>query len=122
VTEAPHILIVDDDEQVVRYMQAALAENGYNVTVTTSGQRALEMIEDCRPDLLILDLNMPGADGFDVLKLERFRTPYLRTIVISGYLQGALLDAAKIFGATATLEKPVTPEALVRKVREVLGR
>jgi hypothetical protein len=42
--------------------------------------------------------------------------------VISGYLQGALLEAAKIFGAVATLEKPVAAEALVGKVREVLGR
>jgi CheY-like chemotaxis protein len=122
MTEAPLILIVDDDEQVVRYMQATLVENGYNVTATTSGQQALDTIELRRPDLLILDLNMPGPDGFEVLKLGRLRSPYLRTIVISGYLQGALLDAAKICGAIATLQKPVTPDALIWKVREVLGR
>jgi CheY-like chemotaxis protein len=122
MTEAPHILIVDDDEEVIRYMRATLSENGYNVTATTSGQQALNMIELRRPDLLILDLNMPGPDGFEVLKLGRLRSPYLRTIVISGYLQGALLDAAKICGAIATLQKPITPEALVEKVREVLGR
>jgi two-component system response regulator YesN len=74
------------------------------------------------PDLLVLDLNMPEPDGFDVLKTERSRFPYLRILVISGYLQGALLEAAKILGAIATLEKPVTAEALVGKVREVLGR
>jgi DNA-binding NtrC family response regulator len=122
MTDSPHILIVDDDKQVVRYMREALAENGYDVTATTSGQQALDIIQGRRPDLLILDLNMPGPDGFDVLKLQRFRSPYLRTIVISGYLQGALLDAAKICGAIATLEKPVAPDALVGKVREVLGR
>ena len=122
MTEAPHILIVDDDEEIIRYLRATLSENGYNVTATTSVQQALNMIELRRPDLLILDLNMPGPDGFEVLKLGRLRSPYLRTIVISGYLHGALLDAAKICGAIATLQKPITPEVLVEKVREVLGR
>src|SRR5580658_8500069 len=60
MTDAPHILIVDDDEQVVRYMQTTLVENGYNVTATTSGWQALDMIDRRKPDLLILDLNMPG--------------------------------------------------------------
>ena len=65
---------------------------------------------------------MPEPNGFDILKAEHSKYPYLRILVISGYLHGALLEAAKIFGAIATLEKPVTAEALVGKVREVLGR
>ena len=116
------ILLVDDDRQVVRYLKKALEENGYAVTATTSGKQALAYIEERMPDLLILDLNMPEPDGFDVLKSKRSRFPHLRILVISGYLHGALLEAAKIFGAIATLEKPVTAEALVGKVREVLGR
>ena len=116
------ILLLDDDRQVVRYLKKSLEENGYSVTATTSGKQALAYIEEQIPDLLILDLNMPAPDGFDVLKSKRSRFPYLRILVISGYLHGALLEAAKIFGAIATLEKPVTAEALVGKVREVLGR
>ena len=116
------ILLLDDDRQVVRYLKKALEENGYAVTATTSGKQALAHIEERIPDLLILDLNMPAPDGFDVLKSKRSRFPYLRILVISGYLHGALLEAARIFGAIATLEKPVTAEALVGKVREVLGR
>jgi CheY-like chemotaxis protein len=119
--DRPYILLVDDDRQVLRYLKAALADGGYDVTVATSGKRALEIIQDRMPDLLILDLNMPEPDGFDVLKQERSQYPHLRTIVISGYLQGALLHAAKLFGATATLEKPIAPDALVAKVREILG-
>lgn len=111
-----NILLVDDDRQVVRYLKRGLEESGYAVTATTSGK------QERMPDLLILDLNMPEPDGFDLLKTERSKFPYLRILVISGYLRGALLEAARIFGAVATLEKPVTPEALVAKVREVLGR
>ena len=118
----PHILLVDDDRQVVKYLKKALVEGGYTVTTTTSGQQALDLIEERMPDLLILDLQMPDPDGFDLLKAEHSKFPYLRILVISGYLHGALLGAAKIFGAFATLEKPVTAEALVATVREILGR
>jgi DNA-binding NarL/FixJ family response regulator len=65
---------------------------------------------------------MPEPDGFDILTTDRSKFPYLRILVISGYLHGALLEAARIFGAIATLEKPIKAEALVGKVREVLGR
>ena len=121
MTNTPHILLVDDDEQVVRYLKRALIEAGYTVTATTSGKDALEIIEDLMPDLLILDLNMPEPDGFDFLRARRAKFPYMRILVISGYLHGALLDAAKIFGAVGTLQKPVSAEALVAKVQELLG-
>ena len=122
MTDSPHILVVDDDRQVLQFLRKTLEESGYTVTATTSGKQALAFIEKSMPDLLLLDLEMPEPDGFDILKAERAKFPYLRTIVISGYLHGALLEAAKIFGATATLEKPVSPEALVGKVREMLGK
>jgi len=80
------------------------------------------MMKNVPPDLLVLDLNMPEPDGFDLLKLERSRAPDLRILVISGYLKGPLLEAARMVGAVATLEKPVSDEALVSKVRQVLGR
>jgi len=115
------ILLVDDDRYVVRYLKKALEQAGYDVSATTSGKQALVLMEE-KPDLLILDLNMPAPDGFDLLRIEHARFPYLRIIVISGYLEGALLEAAKVFGAVATLQKPVSPTDLVDKVREVMGR
>ena len=76
-----------------------------------------------RFDLLILDLNMPGnaKDGFDILKTARQRMRHLRILVISGFLDGALLEAAQLLGAVATLAKPIDRGTLVRKVREILG-
>jgi len=121
MSDAPHILLVDDDRQVLLYMKRALEKSGYAVTATTSGKRAVAIIQERLPDLLILDLNMPEPDGFEVLKTERSKFPYLRILAISGYLHGALLEAAEILGAVATLEKPVTAKALAERVREVLG-
>jgi CheY-like chemotaxis protein len=121
-TDTPHILLVDDDEQVIRFVKTALERNGYRVTTTTSGKEALGLIWQHVPDLLILDLNMPEPDGFELLKAERASFPYLRILVISGYLHGALLKAAKLLGAHATLQKPFTTEALMVQVRAVLDR
>ena len=122
MSDVPNILLVDDDRQVVRYLKKALEEGGYSVTATTSSKQALDSIQEPLPDLLILDLNMPAPDGFEFLKTVRSRFPYLRILVISGYLDGALLEAATLLGAIATLAKPVEPKVLVAKVREVLGR
>jgi CheY-like chemotaxis protein len=121
-TNSPHrILLVDDDSQVAKYLTTVLEENGYSVTAATSGKEALASLRECRPDLLILDLNMPGLDGFDFLKIKRAEFPYLRILVISGYLKGSLLKAAELIGATATLQKPIRSETLVTSVREMLA-
>lgn len=73
------------------------------------------------PDLLILDINMPEPDGFDLLRIEHARFPYLRVLAISGYLKGPVLEAARFVGAFGTLEKPFTDEAFLSKVREMIG-
>src|SRR5579863_6544486 len=99
MSNTQNILVVDDDRQVLRYLKTALEHGGYSVTATTSGKQALAGIETSVPDLLILDLNMPAPDGFDLLKAFRSKFPYLRVMVISGYMKGALLEAAGILGA-----------------------
>jgi CheY-like chemotaxis protein len=121
MSKPPYILLVDDDRQVIRFLKLTLEAGGYEVAATTSGKKALALIEERLPDLLILDLNMPEPDGFDLLKIERSTFPYLRILVISGYLKGPLLNAAKFVGAFATLEKPISAEALLNKVKEVFG-
>ena len=102
-------------------MTKALEESGYEVTAANSGKQTIALVQERLPDLLILDLNMPGIDGFDILRILRNQFPYLRILVISGYLKGSLLEAAKFVGAFATLQKPFNAQTLVDKVVEVLG-
>jgi DNA-binding response OmpR family regulator len=120
MNKTPFVALVDDDPQIVKLLKLALEESGYEVAAMTSGATVLSLIEKRVPDLLILDLNMPEPDGFDLLKTVRAEHPYLRMIVMSG-LEGPVLEAAGFLGATATLEKPFEPDAMVRQVREVLG-
>jgi CheY-like chemotaxis protein len=115
-----HILLADDEPQVLQLFTRLLRRDGYNVTAVDSGSAASEILDRQSVDLLVLDLSMPGTDGFDLLKSLRVKRPGLRILVISGYLQGALLKAAEILGATASLSKSEAPEKLVQTVRTLL--
>jgi CheY-like chemotaxis protein len=115
------ILVADDDSQIRGLFAKQLARAGYEVHSCSSGLDTLEALRSSRWDLLVLDLNMPGTDGFDVLKTARTEFPEVRVLVISGYMRGVLLQAAEWFGAVATLEKLLAPEQLVPTVRRILG-
>ena len=121
MSKTTHIVLVDDDRQVIRFFKKTLEVSGYAVTATTSGRKALALIQENMPDLLITDLNMPEPDGFDLVSTERPKVPALPILVVSG-MKTPMLDAAKFVGAVGTLEKPVSAEVLVEKVRSVLGR
>jgi len=114
------ILIVDDDPQIRRFCRIALEENGYSVREATNGKEALEAIEDSVFDLTVLDLSMPDMDGFEFLKAVHAEMPQLKIVVISGFLGGTMLTAARLFGAAATLAKPFSPDSLLSVVRKLL--
>lgn len=116
------ILVVDDDPQVLKLFGRILVKAGYTVRLAPSGERALSEIRDARFDLVVLDLSMPEIDGFDLLKEFRTRLPELRIIVVSGYLDGALLEAAGFLGAKGTLAKTDAPTKLLETVREIFER
>jgi CheY-like chemotaxis protein len=121
MSDAPRILLVDDDLQVVRFLKMTLEDSGYIVTAVTTVKQALANLKEPLPDVLILDLSMPEPDGFDLLKAVRYQFPDLKVLVISGYLDGALLEAATLLGAAASLEKPITAAVLDAKLQELLG-
>jgi CheY-like chemotaxis protein len=117
----PRILVVDDDPQVRRLFARKLRSAGYSVSEAQSGRQALDVLRGSRFDLLVLDLEMPDTDGFEVLKSMRSEQPHLRVLVISGYMQGGLLKAAEWFGATATIDKVTALQSLVETARRLLG-
>jgi DNA-binding response OmpR family regulator len=112
------ILVVDDDPQVLKYLARSLERPGYLVESTTSSVQAMQLIDRQQFDLLIADLSMPDLDGFDLLKKTHVS---LKVLIISGFMDGALLSAAKLMGASAVMKKPITTAALVQKVKEILS-
>jgi len=115
------ILIVDDEANIRRMLGALLRAEGFDVAEAQNGNAALLVLEEVRPDLMILDLVMPpGPTGLETLARLRERDQSLPVIMMSGKAQ--LNDAVQAIkqGAFQFLEKPLTPEAVLVTIRSAL--
>ncbi len=114
------VLVVDDDPQVLKLFGKILEKGGYSTHLVSTGQQVMPLLSREAFDLLVLDLSMPPPDGFELLKQLRSSMPGLRILVTSGYMQGALLKAARLLGAAATLAKTDAPTQLLKSVDDLL--
>jgi len=118
------ILVVDDDREIVRLMQAYLEQNGYEVLVAYDGETALHMLRRERPDLVLLDLMLPRRDGRDVTRVVRGDASLAAMPIIM--LTARVEDSDKIIGlelgADDYVTKPFNPGEVMARVRAVLRR
>lgn len=104
------ILIIDDEEVVLDSCTQILAGSNYQTATASSGSEGLALIEEFQPDLIFVDLKMPGIPGLEVLQSIQTRDPTIVTIVITGYATvSSAVDAMKL-GAFDFLPKPFTPD------------
>ena len=115
------VLIVDDEPQIRRALQSALTAHGYTVAVAEDGASALETIATWAPEAIVLDLVMPGVDGYEVLRQTRTWSP-VPIIVLSARGQEADKVAALDQGADDYLTKPFGMAELLARLRVVLRR
>jgi CheY-like chemotaxis protein len=120
MTPGRNILIIDDEPQVLKLFSRLLSRAGYSVTAVSSGAEAFGPLTRRPFELLVLDLSMPQPDGFELLRRFRKERPGLRILVISGYMQGALLNVSECLGARASLSKTDAPKMLVKTVNALL--
>jgi two-component system alkaline phosphatase synthesis response regulator PhoP len=120
----PRILVVDDDIKIVRLVRAYLEQAGYQVLTAHDGNAAMLLIRQERPDLVVLDLMMPGRDGWDVTRIVRGDEALTATPIIM--LTARVEDTDKILGlelgADDYITKPFNPREVVARVRAVLRR
>jgi DNA-binding NtrC family response regulator len=102
------ILIVDDEEDIADLLGECLIDAGYEVTLAASGQAALDLVPGLGPDVVILDMSMPGLSGLEVLTALHHETPCLPVIMISGRSSGPPPHEA-----FAAIEKPFDLDALM---------
>jgi DNA-binding NarL/FixJ family response regulator len=109
VVERRQVLIVDDNAQLRHLMYALLQSDGRFEVVgeAADGAEALRLIDDLAPELMLLDLSMPGMDGIEVLERMNDREHAPSTVVLSGYLDDALREQVLAAGAALCLEKGV---------------
>jgi DNA-binding NarL/FixJ family response regulator len=118
------VVICDDVAELRALMRAQLEADGDIAVVGEAGDglEAVRLIEDERPDLVLLDLSMPGMDGLEVLVRLREAAPEARVVVFSGFGAGPLGRRAVALGAYDYVEKGAPAEELRRAVRAAAGR
>jgi len=121
---AQRILVVDDDKEIVRLVRAYLEQAGYEVMVAYDGEAALHAIRSERPDLVVLDVMLPGRDGWDITGIVR-ADPTLADMPII-MLTARVEDTDRIVGlevgADDYITKPFNPREVVARTRAVLRR
>jgi len=122
MTHTKRILIVDDEPNVRLVFRTALESNNSLVATAEDGETALRWLKESAADLILLDLQMPGLDGMEVLR--RLRQEGINTPVVIVTAHGSIPNAVQAMklGAIDFLSKPLTPETLRRVVAEVLER
>jgi CheY-like chemotaxis protein len=118
-SRAARILVANNEPQVRKLFVRKLQVAGYAASEASSGQKTLDLLLSARFDVLVLDLDIPGIDSFDVLKAIRSDIPHLRVLVTSAKRE--LLEAAEWFGAVAAIDKVSAPDRLVTTVKLLLG-
>ena len=110
------LLIVDDDTMVLESCRRILAQEGYDVTLTSSAKEALEILSDRRFELMLVDVIMPEYDGIYLMGTVREEWPHMPVIVMSGYPTPEVMARGKHAGAFYFIAKPFDPDELLEAI------
>jgi two-component system nitrogen regulation response regulator NtrX len=115
------ILVVDDEESICKSLKAILSDEGYQVLVTGSGEEAVKIVEEEMPQLVLLDVWLPGMDGLETLKAFKKINPQALVIIMSGH--GTIETAVKAtkLGAFDFIEKPLSLDKIIILVNNAIN-
>jgi len=116
------VLIVDDEPGIVVPVQFLMEQQGYTVMIAERGEDALDLIYKYKPDLVLLDIMLPGIDGYEICEIIRLNPNYRDIKIIFLTAKGREVDIAKglALGADAYITKPFSNDELVAKVKGLL--
>ncbi|MDP2729975.1 MAG: response regulator transcription factor [Dehalococcoidales bacterium] len=114
----PCILVVDDQPKLLRFIEIRLKLSDFEVIGATSGEKALELARTASPDIMLLDIILPGMDGFEVLK--ELRCFSQMPVIVFSASPSNCHDAIQM-GANYFMPKPFNPDEMVCKIRQFLG-
>ena len=119
-----HILVVDDERDILELVEYNLTRNSYDVTTVETGEDALAVARDELPDLIILDLMLPGVDGLDVCRVltNDPQTAHIPIVMLTARGEEADIVTGLELGAYDYVTKPFSPRVLVARVRAALRK
>ncbi len=117
----PTILIVDDEPSIVQSMKGLLGDEGFDVLTASNGYEALQMIDNESPDLILLDIWMPGIDGLETLKEIKISNPFIQVIIITGHGNVETAVKATKLGAFDLIEKPLSFDKIIVAINNALN-
>ena len=116
------VLVIDDDPGVRDYLEALVSRQGYQVFAVEDGEQALRTLDDTRPDLVTLDVVLPGIDGIETLRQLKQRLPDVPVVMLSGHGQARTIVEAMRLGASDFLRKPFEVEELELAFQKALEK
>jgi two-component system, OmpR family, alkaline phosphatase synthesis response regulator PhoP len=118
------ILAVDDEEDILELVRYNLEKEGFDVSTAGTGERALEIIQGARPHLILLDLMLPGMDGFEVCRILKRNagTSSIPIVILSAKGEETDIVTGLELGAEDYVTKPFSPKILTARVRAALRR
>jgi CheY-like chemotaxis protein len=123
MTKSASILVVDDDPEIVTMLSTRLSKRGYTVSTASDGNKALELAKRERPDVVLLDVMMPGKSGWEVARALKQDpvTAHSKIVMVSAIGEKTNEITAPIYGADAHVDKPFEFEQLERVIAKLLG-
>jgi DNA-binding NtrC family response regulator len=112
------ILLVDDEEEFVTTLSERMEMRGFDASVAFDGQKAMETLKTRVPDVMVLDLRMPGIDGMEVLERVKKTNPEAQVIILTGHGSYKDEEQARRLGAFDYLQKPVGVDTLVKSIQK----
>ena len=116
------LLIIDDEENIRKMLKKSLEAENYQIELALNGEEGLEKVKGGNFDLILLDLNLPGMDGIEVLEQLRAEDNLTPVLIITGY--GSVDSAVKVMklGAIDYLQKPFNPEEIKEQIQQIIDR
>ncbi len=112
------VLMVDDEEDFVNTLAERMRMRDLAPDVALDGEQALQQVQEDIPDVMVLDLKMPGIDGMEVLRRVRKAYPQVQVVILTGHGSEKDEAEARRLGAFAYLQKPVDMERLIKTLRD----
>jgi CheY-like chemotaxis protein len=116
----PRIVAIDDEVEFIDMLKNYFEPRGYDIEVAVRGAKGIELVKDTKPDVVLIDLKMPGIDGDEVLTLLRSMKPAPKIIFVTAYDDGGKTKARLLkMGAYAYFDKPIPS---LKDLEEVINR